>query len=117
MAKTTIKDLMKQVTVSNYAIKGDDSYGGAMMARSADAPGLVFIWPYALWGKDNNTPHFASRMSVKSYVPGDNTPGPYMDKPTHADIVTYDVEKGRITVPAGPVGIARAVARWIKENS
>lgn len=115
MRKPTIKAMAPRVRVQNWAVR-DDSYGGAYTARTEDVPHLIFVWPYTLEGPHGNTPRFAAKMAVKEYVPGDDTAQPYMERETIADIQCYDQRNGKITVPAGPGGIARAVARWIKEN-
>ena len=107
----TIKDIAPGVVVSNHRFT-DADYDGAFYATHPDYYGCVFVWPYRLHG---NTVVPASRIRVHDRVPGDG-PRDYLDKVEQTTIMAYDMATGRITVPAGPKGVARAVARWIKEN-
>jgi hypothetical protein len=111
MSRPTIKSITPGVLVSRWALQ-DASYDGVFYATHPDYPGNVFVWPYRLEG---NALVPTSRIRVHDYVPGDR-PGDYLDKAEQATIMAYDVATSRITVPMGPKGIARAVARWIKEN-
>lgn len=111
---STIQQLMSEMTVSNWATTKDDYYGGGHVIRHTPT-GTVAVWPYKL---DGNTmvPH--SRMHVKDAcgTERDNrTAAGLLEARTVADIQATDLETNRYIVPFGPVGMKRALARWMRE--
>lgn len=121
MRKITIKGLMNRIILSSAWTDRTDAMGypayreGAMVAHHPDHP-YVFVWREA-----ERNPR--SRMSVHERIDYDrpvrvsdyvNEDGLLRD--TIADVVCYDRAEGKIIVSYGPVGMKRAVARWIKDN-
>lgn len=108
--KNTIVGITKDVHVSWWGVQ-DDTYAGAILGTHPDSP-HVFLWPWS----ENNVP--ASRIMVK--VRQDiqaATSQKYWSAEAVADIATTSQATGAITVNYGNKGFAKAVARWIRDNT
>lgn len=109
---TSIKQLMTEMAVSNYVTPGDDHYDGTMIIRHTET-GTVAVWPYRFQG-NTMAPH--SKMHVVEPETGARYDAQtLLQSRTVADIQATDLATNKYLVPFGPVGMKRALARWMKE--